>query len=73
MYDIRPEEVEVKMIEDHVNKMSKIEDPEKRISLDRPEKFLFEINQLPQFDERVACFIFQDTFKGKGFHIYLVV
>ena len=27
--------------------------------LDRPENFLFEMSKLPQFDERVACIIFQ--------------
>ena len=70
MYDIRPESAEVKMIAAHVTSMSKIEDVEKRIGLDRPEKFLYEMSQLPQFDERVACFIFQDTFKGNALMNY---
>ena len=52
------------MIKGHAETMEKIEDLEKRIPLDRPEQFLFEMSQVPQLEERIACFIFEDTFKG---------
>ena len=54
------------MIKGHAETMEKIEDLEKRIPLDRPEQFLFEMSQVPQLEERIACFIFEDTFKGFG-------
>ena len=54
------------MIKGHAETMEKIEDLEKRIPLDRPEQFLFEMSQVPQLEERIACFIFEDTFKGLG-------
>ena len=55
---------ETSMIKGHAETMEKIEDLEKRIPLDRPEQFLFEMSQVPQLEERIACFIFEDTFKG---------
>ena len=33
-----------------------------RIPLDRPEQFLHLMSEIPEFDERVACIIFEDTF-----------
>ena len=57
------------MIKGHAETMEKIEDLEKRIPLDRPEQFLFEMSQVPQLEERIACFIFEDTFKGFGSRI----
>ena len=66
LYEIRPTKEETAMIKGHVDTMEKIEDLEKRIPLDRPEQFLFEMSQVPQLEERIACFIFEDTFKGFG-------
>ena len=66
LYEIRPTKEETAMIKGHVDTMEKIEDIEKRIPLDRPEQFLFEMSQVPQLEERIACFIFEDTFKGFG-------
>ena len=64
LYEIRPTKEETSMIKGHAETMEKIEDLEKRIPLDRPEQFLFEMSQVPQLEERIACFIFEDTFKG---------
>ena len=66
LYEIRPTKEETSMIKGHAETMEKIEDLEKRIPLDRPEQFLFEMSQVPQLEERIACFIFEDTFKGSG-------
>lgn len=35
---------------------------EKRVPLDKPETFLLKLDAIPQFDTRVACFIFHETF-----------
>ena len=56
VYEIRPTGDEISMIAGHVDQKS--DKP-----LDRPEQFLYEMSKLPQFDERVACVIFHDTFK----------
>ena len=69
LYEIRPTKEETAMIKGHAETMEKIEDLEKRIPLDRPEQFLFEMSQVPQLEERIACFIFEDTFKGFGSRI----
>ena len=45
----------------HLDAQSKLEESA-RIPLDRPEKFLHQMAQIPEFDERVACIIFEDTF-----------
>ena len=44
------------MIREHVS--SKPEVP-----LDKPEQFLYELAEIPNFAERIACFMFQSEFE----------
>lgn len=43
------------MIREHVSKK-----PE--VPLDKPEQFLYELAEIPNFAERIACFMFQSEF-----------
>lgn len=35
------------------------------IPLDKPEQFLYEIAEIPNFAERIACFMFQSDFEDR--------
>jgi len=56
IYEVRATEEELSMIREHVS--SKPEVP-----LDRPEQFLYELAEIPNFAERIACFMFQSEFE----------
>lgn len=56
LYDLKAEPTELKKIRDHLEKKPDI-------SLDKPEQFLYDLSQIPDYDERIFCFIFQSTFQ----------
>jgi hypothetical protein len=51
----RATEEELSMIREHVS--SKPDVP-----LDKPEQFLYELAEIPNFADRIACFMFQSEF-----------
>ncbi|XP_010868278.3 formin-2 [Esox lucius] len=59
LYDNRAQQDEMEKIEQHI-KSSKVKDDAK--PLDKPEQFLFQLSQIPNFSGRVFCIIFQSTF-----------
>ncbi|XP_053567947.1 formin-1 [Bombina bombina] len=58
LYENRAQKEEVEMIKKHYEN-SKDEDVK---LLDKPEQFLYELSQIPNFSERSQCIIFQSTF-----------
>ncbi|XP_047002807.1 formin-2-like [Schistocerca americana] len=56
IYDSRPTEEEVSLIRNHIASNS-------NIPLDKPEQFLYELAEIPNFAERIACFMFQSDFE----------
>ncbi|KAL0964500.1 hypothetical protein UPYG_G00324700 [Umbra pygmaea] len=59
LYDNRAQRDEMEKIEAHIQS-SKDKDDAK--PLDKPEQFLFQLSQIPNFSERVFCILFQSTF-----------
>ncbi|XP_053794793.1 formin-2 [Vidua chalybeata] len=59
LYENRAQSDELEKIEKH-SKASK--EKENAKSLDKPEQFLYELSQIPNFSERVFCILFQSTF-----------
>uniref|UniRef100_A0A4W5PJW5 Formin 2a n=1 Tax=Hucho hucho TaxID=62062 RepID=A0A4W5PJW5_9TELE len=59
LYDNRAQQDEMEKIEKHI-KSSKDKDDTK--PLDKPEQFLFQLSQIPNFSGRVFCILFQSTF-----------
>nr|XP_001333061.4 formin-2-like isoform X1 [Danio rerio] len=59
LYENRAQKEEMDQIEKHV-KSSK--DKEKPKPLDKPEQFLLQLSEVPQFSGRVFCILFQSTF-----------
>ncbi|XP_069704100.1 formin-2 isoform X2 [Periplaneta americana] len=55
IYEVRATDEELAMIRDHVG--SKPDVP-----LDKPEQFLIELAEIPNFADRIACFMFQSEF-----------
>jgi hypothetical protein len=52
IYDIRPQDDELRMINDYL----KSENSENRLDkLDKPETFLYELSKIPSFEERLFC------------------
>ncbi|XP_072032557.1 LOW QUALITY PROTEIN: uncharacterized protein [Amphiura filiformis] len=56
LYEIRPQSDELKTIDNYLKKET--DEP-----LDKPEQFLHELSQIPDFAERVYCITFQSEFK----------
>jgi len=56
IYEVRATEEELSMIREHVSNK-----PE--VPLDKPEQFLYELAEIPNFAERIACFMFQSEFE----------
>ncbi|XP_022329894.2 uncharacterized protein LOC111128535 isoform X2 [Crassostrea virginica] len=56
IYDNRADEEEIKKLKKHVDK-----NPD--IMLDKPDQFLFDLNQVPDFAERIFCLLFQENFQ----------
>ncbi|KAG5831125.1 hypothetical protein ANANG_G00300520 [Anguilla anguilla] len=59
LYENKAQQDELDKIEKHI-KSSK--ENEKAKALDKPEQFLFQLSQIPQFSGRVFCILFQSTF-----------
>ncbi|RXM31108.1 hypothetical protein EOD39_7274 [Acipenser ruthenus] len=59
LYENRAQQEEMDKIEKHI-KSSKEKESAK--PLDKPEQFLFELSQIPNFSARVFCILFQSTF-----------
>ena len=62
LYELRGTAEEVSQINAHLKSQKDQTDETKIVPLDRPEQFLKKISDIPQFDERVACIIFEDAF-----------
>ncbi|XP_055957484.1 formin-2 isoform X1 [Patella vulgata] len=56
IYDMRGTEEEIKMITKYLSK-----NPD--VQLDKPDQFLYDLTLVPDFAERIFCFIFQSTFQ----------
>ncbi|XP_039995260.1 formin-2 isoform X2 [Xiphias gladius] len=59
LYENRAQDDEMDSIKKHI-KASR--DKEGAKPLDKPEQFLFQLSQIPNFSERVFCILFQSTF-----------
>ncbi|XP_029600623.1 formin-2 [Salmo trutta] len=59
LYENRAQQDEMEKIDKHI-KSSKDKDNAK--PLDKPEQFLFQLHQIPNFSGRVFCILFQSTF-----------
>ncbi|XP_018581599.2 formin-2 isoform X2 [Scleropages formosus] len=59
LYENRAQQEELEKIEKHM-KSSKDKDNAK--PLDKPEQFLYQLSQIPNFSARVFCILFQSTF-----------
>ncbi|TRY98789.1 hypothetical protein DNTS_014440 [Danionella cerebrum] len=59
LYENRAQKEEMDQIEKHVKSS---QDKETAKPLDKPEQFLLQLSEVPQFSERVFCMLFQSTF-----------
>ncbi|MBN3320315.1 FMN2 protein, partial [Atractosteus spatula] len=59
LYENRAQQEEMDKIEKHVKSTKEKENSK---PLDKPEQFLYELSQIPNFSSRVFCIIFQSTF-----------
>ncbi|XP_034040863.1 formin-2 isoform X2 [Thalassophryne amazonica] len=59
LYENRAQEDELHSIRKHVKSAGEKEDVK---PLDKPEQFLFQLSQIPNFSERVFCILFQSAF-----------
>lgn len=57
VYDIRPQDDELKLIEDYLKSDNGNED-----LLDKPEVFLLELSRIPVFEQRIYCLVYQNKF-----------
>ncbi|CAL1536956.1 unnamed protein product [Lymnaea stagnalis] len=56
IYDNRPDEEEMKLIRKQLEKQPDV-------PLDKPEQFLYDLEQIPFVSDRIFCFIFQSSFQ----------
>ncbi|XP_060943738.1 formin-2 [Limanda limanda] len=59
LYENRAQDDEMEKIKKHIKSSKDTEDAK---PLDKPEQFLFQLSQIPNFSERVFCILFQSTF-----------
>ncbi|XP_061084683.1 formin-2-like [Conger conger] len=59
LYENKAQPDELDKIEKHIRSSK---ENEKAKTLDKPEQFLFQLSQIPQFSGRVFCILFQSTF-----------
>ena len=57
IYAIRPQDDEIRCIQDYLKSSSNSED-----TLDKPELFLLELSRIPAFEERIYCLVYQNKF-----------
>ncbi|XP_067119071.1 formin-like isoform X4 [Centruroides vittatus] len=55
LYDIRPTAEELEIIKNHLS-------TKPNIHLDRPEQFLYDLSQIPDYNDRLSCVMYQVTF-----------
>ncbi|XP_028325224.1 formin-2 isoform X2 [Gouania willdenowi] len=60
LYENRAQNDEMDSIKKHIQSAKDKEDAK---PLDKPEQFLLQLSQIPNFSERVFCILFQSTFK----------
>ncbi|KAE8741150.1 hypothetical protein FOCC_FOCC013312 [Frankliniella occidentalis] len=58
IYEVRASDEELQAIRAHVSNSPDI-------PLDKPEQFLYELAEIPNFAERIACFMFQSEFEDR--------
>lgn len=56
IYENRPQDDEIKLITKQLEKQPDT-------LLDKPEQFLYDLHQIPNYADRIYCFIFQSTFQ----------
>ncbi|CAG5094834.1 Oidioi.mRNA.OKI2018_I69.XSR.g13902.t2.cds [Oikopleura dioica] len=61
VYELRGSKEELTEIKSYLKGQEELPE-EKRVPVDKPETFLLKLDAIPQFDTRVACFIFHETF-----------
>lgn len=59
LYENRGQQDEMDKIDKHVKSVQDKDDPK---PLDKPEQFLYQLSQIPNFSGRVFCILFQSTF-----------
>ncbi|XP_026165394.1 formin-2 [Mastacembelus armatus] len=59
LYENRAQDDEMDVIKKHINSFKEKENAK---PLDKPEQFLYQLSQIPNFSERVFCILFQSTF-----------
>ncbi|KAL3205289.1 hypothetical protein MRX96_011187 [Rhipicephalus microplus] len=55
LYEIRPTNEELKLIQDHLALKPDV-------PLDKPERFLLDLSRIPEYADRVGCIMFQSTY-----------
>ncbi|XP_061915097.1 formin-2 [Entelurus aequoreus] len=60
LYENRAQSEELESIRKHIKSATDKEDTK---PLDKPEQFLFQLSEIPNFSERVFCILFQNTFQ----------
>lgn len=55
IYEVRPNVEELQLIKSHLEKTD-------AMTLDKPEQFLYDLAQIPEYADRVTCIMFQATF-----------
>ncbi|XP_048852646.1 formin-like [Brienomyrus brachyistius] len=58
LYEIRAQNDELEKIREYIRSCKE----DDRRLLDKPEQFLYELSQIPDFSDRASCMIFQSTF-----------
>ena len=61
LYEVRATKEELDQLRRHVTSGKKAEEE----PLDKPDQFLWDLAQIPHFQERISCFVFQTTFPDK--------
>ena len=60
IYEVRATKEEEGQLRRHMISEKKTEEP-----LDKPDQFLWDLAQIPHFQERISCFVFQSSFPDK--------
>lgn len=61
IYDLRAKSDELKSIKSHIESQKNKKDEEKQ-GLDKPEKFLYSLHEIDNFEDRLFCITFRTTF-----------
>ncbi|KAK2161345.1 hypothetical protein LSH36_118g02010 [Paralvinella palmiformis] len=55
LFNLKPETTEIQLIKKHI-------DESPNVPLDKPEQFLYDLSQIPNYTDRCFCLMFQTTF-----------